>query len=318
MGQNDRPARGERRRRSRCCYKVEATALSSAVASSGSPRPATVALADLLDRYDRFLLDSFGVLVDGRGALPGAAELIAELGRRGKRYLIVTNDASRRSVTNSARYRRFGLDVPADRFLGSGDLIAPHFAARGLAGARCLVLGTDDSRQLVTEAGGQVRAIDAAGEYDAIVVCDDDGFHFLDGLNAALSVLFRAFDAGRELHLILPNPDLIYPAGGDTFGFTSGAVALLLEAALARRYPDRPPRFERLGKPHPPLYEEARRRLDGDGELLMIGDQLETDIAGALGCGIDAALLANGVTRWQERQPTGGEVLPTYILESLA
>ena len=287
------------------------------MASSGTPRPATVVLADLLDRYDRFLLDSFGVLVDGRGALPGAAELLAELGRRGKRYLIVTNDASRTSATNSARYRRFGLEVPAERILGSGDLIAPHFAAHQLSGARCLVLGTDDSRDLVARAGGQICAIDPAGEYDALVVCDDDGFPFLEGINAALSVVFRVYDAGRELHLLLPNPDLIYPDGNSAFGFTSGAIALLLEAALERRYPDHPPRFIRLGKPHPPLYEEARRRLGGSGELVMIGDQLETDIAGALGCGIDAALLATGVTRWQERH-AAGEVVPTYILESLA
>ena len=44
----------------------------------------------------------------------------------------------------------------------------------------------------------------------------------------------------------------------------------------------------------------------------MIGDQLETDIAGALGAGIDAALLA-GVSRWTER----GTIAPTYLLADL-
>ena len=43
-------------------------------------------------------------------------------------------------------------------------------------------------------------------------------------------------------------------------GFTSGAIALLLETALARRYPHEPPRFVRLGKPHRPLFDEAARR----------------------------------------------------------
>ena len=109
--------------------------------------------------------------------------------------------------------------------------------------------------------------------------------------------------------MILPNPDLIYPAGAGAYGFTSGAVALLLEAALARRYPERAPRFTRLGKPHAPLFDEARRRLGGD-RLLMIGDQLETDIAGALAAGIDAALVVTGVTRWRRAL-----VVPTYLLE---
>ena len=285
------------------------------MASSGTSAPARIALADLLDRYDGFLVDSFGVLVDGRGALPGAAELIAQLERRGKSYLIVTNDASRSADTMVERFARFGIAVAREHILSSGDLIAPHFAANELAGSRCLVLGTDDSRRMVSQAGGQVCPIDADADCDAVIVCDDDGFPFLEGINAALSALFRAFDAGRELHLILPNPDLIYPAGGGAFGFTSGAIALLLEAALARRYPERPPRFARLGKPHRPIFDEARRRLDG--QLLMIGDQLETDIAGALAAGIDAALVVTGVTRWQDRA-AAGDIVPTYLLDSLA
>jgi len=284
-----------------------------------SDSPAGVALADLLGRYDGLLIDAYGVLVDGRGALPGAPELLAELHRRSLPYLIVTNDASRRATTNAARLQRFGLPVTPEHILSSGDLLVPHFAARGLAGARCLVLGTDDSRITVAEAGGAVCPIDPAADYDAVVVCDDSGFPFLDGINAALSALFRALDAGRAPELVLPNPDLVYPAGDGAYGFTSGGIALLLEAALERRYPERTPpaRFTRLGKPHRPLFDQAMRRL-GSARLLMIGDQLETDIAGALGAGLDAALLATGpgVTRWQRAVP--GDVVPTYLLDSLA
>ena len=290
-----------------------------AAASPGSPprsAPARARLIDLLDRYDGVLLDSFGVLTDGQGALPGAAALLAELRRRALPFLVVTNDASRRDATNAARFRRFGLDIPAESILSAGDLIAPHFAAHGLAGARCLVLGTDDSRALVAEAGGVVLPVDPAGDYDAVVVCDDDGFPFLDGLNAALSVLFRAFDQDRSLHLLLPNPDLVYPAGGGAFGFTSGAIVTLLEAALARRHPHQGATFVRLGKPHHPIFDEARRRL-GQDRLLMIGDQLETDIAGARAAGLDAALLVTGVTRWSEGA-IDPAAAPTYLLESLA
>ncbi len=280
------------------------------------PAPPRSRLVDLLDRYDGVLLDSFGVLTDGGGALPGAAALLAELRRRALPFLIVTNDASRQGATNAARFHRFGLDIAAESILSAGDLIAPHFASHGLAGARCLVLGTDDSRAFVADAGGVVLPVDPSGDYDAVVVCDDGGFPFLDGINAALSVLLRAFDQDRPVHRILPNPDLVFPAGGGTFGFTSGAIATLLEAALARRHPHRDTTFVRLGKPHRPIFDEARRRI-GDGRLLMIGDQLETDIAGARAAGLDAALLVTGVTRWRE----GGvdpAAAPTYLLESLA
>jgi ribonucleotide monophosphatase NagD (HAD superfamily) len=48
----------------------------------------------------------------------------------------------------------------------------------------------------------------------------------------------------------------------------------------------------------------------------MIGDQLETDVAGARAAGIDAALLVTGVTRWQD-ESTSSSAAPTYLLDSL-
>jgi ribonucleotide monophosphatase NagD (HAD superfamily) len=108
------------------------------------------------------------------------------------------------------------------------------------------------------------------------------------------------------------NPDLIYPKAPGQFGFTAGSVALLLEAGFRRRLGADAPTFTPLGKPNTPIYEEARRRVSGNP--VMVGDQLETDIAGALACGIDAALLTTGVTRWRE----GSELSPTWVLPSLA
>ena len=276
---------------------------------------AFVKLADVLGRYQAVLLDAFGVLVDGTSALPGAAELVAELARRRMRYLVVTNDASRLPETASRRFRGFGLDIASEDILTSGQLIGPYMAERGLVGARCLVLGTEDSQRYVSDAGGVVCPIDADADYDLFAVCDDEGYPFLEGVNATVSALFRALDAGREIHLCLPNPDLVFPAGGGRFGFTSGAVALLFEAALARRYADRRIEFDRLGKPHRPLFDAAAARL-GTRRILMIGDQLETDIAGARRAGLDAALLVTGVSRWQAGAAAGPDG-PTWLLDHL-
>ena len=63
----------------------------------------------------------------------------------------------------------------------------------------------------------------------------------------------------------------------------------------------------------PGLFELARARMPGATRLLMIGDQLETDIAGARAAGIDAALIT-GVSRWRE----DAEPAPRYVLTSLA
>ncbi len=119
----------------------------------------------------------------------------------------------------------------------------------------------------------------------------------LKTMDAILSNLCRHFDRGDIPKLIVPNPDIIYPAGGGAFGFTSGGAALLLETALAQRYPEIRPMFSRLGKPFGPMFREVQRRCPAES-LLMIGDQLETDIIGARSQGIDAALVDTGITKW--------------------
>jgi ribonucleotide monophosphatase NagD (HAD superfamily) len=273
--------------------------------------PTSTTVAALLERYDGLLIDAYGVLVDARGLLPGAAALVAELGRRGTPFAIVTNDASRSPATYVARLARLGVAVGPERIVTSGSLLPAYFRDRGLAGARTCVLGTADSVAYVREGGGVPIALAPGMELDALAVCDDSGTPFVEGIELAFSAVVRAVDAGRVPALVLPNPDLIYPRGGGEYGYTAGAMALLIEAALARRFPGRGLGFDHLGKPAPHLFAEAQRRL-GTTRLVMIGDQLETDIAGARAAGIDAALLA-GVSRWD---PTSG-IAPTYLLATI-
>jgi HAD superfamily hydrolase (TIGR01450 family) len=274
------------------------------------PSPTTIGA--LLDRYDGVLLDAYGVLVDARGLLPGAAALLAELTRRNKPYAIVTNDASRSPATYVARFAGYGVAIEPERFVSSGSLLPGYFRDHGLAGARTCVLGTADSVAFVREGGGVPVAPAHGMEIDALAVCDDSGTPFLAGIELALSAVVRAVHAGRTPALILPNPDLIYPKGAGEYGFTAGAMALLIEAALTRRFPGKGLGFVHLGKPAPHLFAEGQRRL-GTTNVVMIGDQLETDIAGARAAGIDAALL-EGVSH----AAAATTIVPTYLLATLA
>ncbi len=270
-------------------------------------------MRELLDQYTAILLDAYGVLVDAEGALPHAIALINELNRTATPYGIVTNDASRSPATCAARFAALGLAIPAAYITTAGDLLADYFATHHLAGARTLVLGTDDSRAYIRHAGGELVALAPGLDVDVIAVCDDAGFPFLAGAEIALSAAIRNLDAGRPVHLLLPNPDIVYPKSTTEMGFTSGALALMIETALARRYPHTPPQFVRLGKPAPALLWRGAARVGG--RPIMIGDQLETDIAAACAAGMPCALIA-GVSRWSSLRTDG--VTPTYRLGSLA
>jgi HAD superfamily hydrolase (TIGR01450 family) len=283
--------------------------------------PPSVTMRELLDRHDGILLDIYGVLLDASGPLPGARELLVELNRRDLPFALVSNDASRSVSTYVAKFAALGITLDPARIVTSGSLLPGYFAARSLAGARVCVLGTPESADYV-RAGGGVLVEPADGfELDVLAVCDDAGFDFLPGIEWALSAVVRAVASGRRPPLVLPNPDLVYPKQPGELGFNAGAIAMLIEAALARRFPREKLVFDRLGKPEPHLFREGAARLGiAPDRLVMIGDQLETDIAGAVAAGIPSALLAGSISRWDAASSvdTPQRIAPTWLLASLA
>jgi HAD superfamily hydrolase (TIGR01450 family) len=278
--------------------------------------PPHTTVAALLQRYDLFLLDAYGVLVSSSGALPGAAAFLRALQQAGKRYLIVSNDASRSVDATLARYGRFGLPLGREHILTSGLLLADYFAEHDLRGARCIVLGTDDSRDYVRAAGG-VPVVPSDASAGVLVIGDDDGYPFLESVNQALSVLLGRLSRGERTTLLLPNPDLVFPIGPDAFGITSGAIAAMFEAVLRLRDPKGTHRFVPLGKPHAPLYEAALKRFPdvARSRVVMVGDQLGTDILGARRVGLDAVLVETGIARFAD--VAGCEAPPTWLLASV-
>ncbi len=280
--------------------------------------PPLIQAASLIERYDTLLIDAYGVLVYQTGALPHASEFIQHLNDTQKSYFIVTNDASRLPEQAAASYMKRGLqaELLPERIITSGSLLIPYFAEHQLQGANCVVLGPEGSQDYVRRAGGVIVSPFETDDVDVVAVCDDAGYPFLETIEATMSVLFRRFDAGKHTHLLLPNPDLIYQKNENNFGFTSGSIALLLEQAFHLRFLHEEFRFLRLGKPHTPIYEQAFQRAQ-TRNLVMIGDQLRTDIAGANAYGIDSALISTGLVQLQN-QHLPPEWMPTYLLESLA
>ena len=273
-----------------------------------------ITIETLSDRYEVLLLDAFGVLVHSSGTLAGAAELITKLNRAAKSYYIVTNDASRLPTTAAARFLNMGLAIEANRIITSGALLKGYFAKNRLTGSRCVVLGPEDSVCYVELAGGVVVSPEEA--FDVLVIGDESGFPFLETVDTVLTGLIRKLDHGENVHLVLPNPDLIYPKSDQGFGITGGGIALILEAALHQRYPERSNlRFDRLGKPHDVIFKEALRR-SGTRNMVMIGDQLATDIRGAHAFGLDSVLVGSGIAN-TEAISVNDHLQPTYTMPSI-
>ena len=95
------------------------------------------------------------------------------------------------------------------------------------------------------------------------------------GLERAREKLRPAAERGAPL--VCTNPDRVIPtSSGPKLG--PGAVA---EAYAAMGGP-----IFLYGKPHPPIYAEARRRVPPDARILALGDLVETDVVGAKAAGL--------------------------------
>jgi glycerol-1-phosphatase len=70
-------------------------------------------------------------------------------------------------------------------------------------------------------------------------------------------------------------------------------------------------RPEVVGKPHPPLFDRARARTGA--HTLMVGDRLDTDIAGARAAGLDTLLVLTGVARARDLLAAPEDSRPTYV-----
>jgi len=277
--------------------------------------PIEITFAELRTNHQAILFDAYGVLVDASGARPGAAAAIATLRRAGQPFLVVTNDASRSAQSAATRLSRLGIDVGAEHIMSSGMMIAPAIREMNRDGLRVVVVGPADSAAYAREAGVHVVLPTIEDPADVVVLADESGYDTLTTMNSVLSMIIAAVRNGKTPHLLLANPDLIYPAGAASFGFTAGALALMLERGLSLVLGDRAPVFEILGKPSPRIFTEAIARV-GISDAVMIGDQLHTDIAGALSVGMASALLLGGVS---DARAAGewGEWTPRYVLRSL-
>jgi HAD superfamily hydrolase (TIGR01459 family) len=250
-----------------------------------APVPVLPGLAGLADRYDGFLLDLWGTIHDGLRPWPGAVECLAELMRRGKRVLVLSN-APRRSRLAIARMTEMGIPRNAyDDVLTSGEaahdaLLYRRDAWHRRLGRRCYLLGpaSDDS---VLEGVPHERA-ERVDQADVIVSVGTRRRG--DGLDAYEAFVRDA--AERKLSMICCNPD---------YEVLRGEERELCAGAIARRYEELGGDVYYHGKPHAPIYGESLRRLAiaDPARVLAVGDALRTDVAGAAAAGMDAVLITS-------------------------
>jgi HAD superfamily hydrolase (TIGR01450 family) len=268
---------------------------------------------DLATLYDVFCLDVQGVLMNGAQVARGAPELIREFRQKDKSLCIVTNRFSSSPEKISEELRQVGLPIEGCPVITPREALVRWVGEQNMAQERCVVLGSDADRQFVISTGLCVVGLDEL--FSILLVGHPEVSLQPRELERAISKLATATERGSKPILLVPNPDFVIPRAGG-LGLGPGAAAEVIVSAMARIVGPDAVDVRILGKPGPWLYVLARERFP-QGRMVMIGDQMETDIEGAHQAGMDSALLLTGELskrRWKGDQ---GRLYPTYGIRQL-
>lgn len=222
-------------------------------------------------RIGGVLLDIGGVVYVGDRALPRAADAVARLRAAGLPFRFLTNSTRSPRRVLLDKLRTMGVPVEPE------ELFTPAMAARGLIEAHGyephLLVHPDLEEDFQGLAGGSERAV--------VVGDAGDGFTY-----AALNAAFRALEGGAAFLALANNRSFRDADGG--LSLDAGAFVAALSFAC-RREPIV------LGKPAPEFFRLALASIGcAPRDAVMIGDDVESDIAGAMACGMAGVLVRTG------------------------
>ncbi|TKD21954.1 TIGR01459 family HAD-type hydrolase [Rhodobacter capsulatus] len=253
-------------------------------------------LAEISARYDVLLCDLWGCVHNGVAPFPAAVAALEGFRGQGGRVILITN------APRPARFVAEGLDrmgVPReawDAIVTSGDAAQDAMFA-GAVGRRLWHLGPQKDDGFFTEIPpewegrthvqlvpfDQAEGIVCTGPFDELnEVPEDYRPRFLEAKT-------------RGLPMLCANPDVVVDMG---------ATRIYCAGALAALYEEMGGRTMYFGKPHPPIYDMARRRmadfgLADDSRVLAVGDGINTDVAGAIGENLDVLFVSGGLAAEQ-------------------
>lgn len=263
-------------------------------------------LEQLFALFDVFVLDQWGVLHEGNQLYPGVIPFLAEARRRDKDIIILTN-SSKSSARNVERLEaRFGLPRGSyTALVSSADLVLAW--AKGAAEEVPLpapqavfVVADEGDEQLLNSAG--VETVSDIAHADAVALLSLS-------VEDSLADHRTWLEAGprMRLPLVCPSADVHTVRPHGVFSGMAGAI---------RSYAESGGEVHNLGKPSASIYARCRTlmRMTDPSRIVMVGDQIASDVVGAKSQGWSTVLVETGAGR---RALAASDARPEYLVEEL-
>lgn len=224
------------------------------------------------------ILDMDGVIWRGEQVINPLAPLMAAIEQRGWRVMMATNNSSRSPEQYVQRLQSYGVEIETWQVINSSEATAHYLSQRYPDGGPVYIIGEDGMFTALNKRGFQMASSDVL----AVVAGFDRHLTYQKLKKGTMLIRAGAEFVGTNPDKTFPTPEGLAPG--------AGAILAALEAAS-----DVTPTI--IGKPKPAMFEVAIERLGTTPEeTLVVGDRLETDIAGAQRAGCLTALVLSGVS----------------------
>lgn len=256
-----------------------------------------------IQRYNAFLLDLDGTIYRGKEIIPEAPRFVQRLKELNKSFLFLTNNSSATPEVLAKRVTAMGiLSKPGDFFTSAqatARMIKELEKEKDPGQVRIFAIGEEGLRQALTQEG---FVLIEEGPADYVVVGIDRFFTYEKMKHGVRAIYQGARFISTNRDRAIPTEDGLAPGNGS------------LTAAIAYATGQEP---VYVGKPEAPMIRLALAALQSrEEDTLLVGDNLETDIAAGVKCGVDTLLVLTGFS--QERDIATSLIKPTYVASDLS
>ena len=246
--------------------------------------------------YQAYCLDLDGTVYRGTEAVEEAADFVQRLQQKGVEPFFVTNNASMTQQQLKDKMAAFGIKAKKERIMSSA-IAAAKYIKRWYPRRSVYMIGSDGLEQALQQEGLE-RVQEQAG---IVLMGIDRNINYDKLATACLEIRNGAIFLSTNQDLAFPSEKGFLPG--------NGAFTMLVSAST-----DVDPVY--IGKPEIHMLEAIQHEYGFQkSEMVMIGDNYDTDIQAGIRFGIDTIHVNTGVTRMEtvleKEQP------PSFVIENL-
>lgn len=246
-------------------------------------------------QYTGYLIDLDGTMYRGNESIAGAKEFIQFLQQKEIPHMFITNNSSKTQKAVVKKLKNFGIHTTESQVLTSA-IAAAQYIKQEQSGANVHLIGETGLQEAFNRAGLVVRK--EATDY--VVVGLDRQVTYAKLAQACLLIRAGATFISTNKDAAIPTEKGLVPGNG------SLTQAIAYSTGMEPTY---------IGKPEGIMMEQALAQMGlTRHQVLMIGDNYDTDIMAGINAHIDTLMVLTGVSTTNSIQ---GRQQPTYIEEDL-